>query len=71
MVYKFLINGVVLLRYIGINDVDVSSAVSIGTTRQMPRMTRVALFSVAVAMDILNKYISKNGIYINRDLSRM
>ena len=60
-----------LISSTGVDNAEVSKVVRIGKVSRKPRILKVTLITPMLAQDIVSKYRAKNGVYINRDLTRM
>ena len=60
-----------ILTQAGVQQIDIIKSVRIGKNIEKLRLLKVTLSSPVIVREILIKYKTQNGVYINRDLTKM
>ncbi|KAJ3650193.1 hypothetical protein Zmor_021895 [Zophobas morio] len=60
-----------LISATGIGETEILKTVRIGKISNKPRLIKVTLSSSVIVREIVTKYRTRNGIYVNRDLTKM
>ncbi|KAJ3650228.1 hypothetical protein Zmor_021927 [Zophobas morio] len=60
-----------LISATGIGETEILKTVRIGKISNKPRLIKVTLSSSVIVREIVTKYQTRNGIYVNRDLTKM
>ncbi|KAJ3650281.1 hypothetical protein Zmor_021979 [Zophobas morio] len=60
-----------LILATGIGETEILKTVRIGKISNKPRLIKVTLSSSVIVREIVTKYRTRNGIYVNRDLTKM